>query len=139
MFNNIRAKRKGFLIATVVAGLLTALVGYLLMHRLQTESVLSIQQSIDSWRITLTVCRWTVIALVAFGWKVGIEHFAKTGKISFNQVEQLHQYRWRAVTCAIFLVELMGKLVDHQVVSIGEISRTAFDAVPRQHHRPSVP
>ena len=125
MFNNIRAKRKGFLIATVVAGLLTALVGYLLMHRLQTESVLSIQQSIDSWRITLTVCRWTVIALVAFGWKVGIEHFAKTGKINFDQVEQLHQYRWRAVTWLVILELVLGQglVVKFLGVTAGPIVR----------------
>ena len=109
MFNNIRAKRKGFLIATLVAGLLTALVGYLLMHRLQTESVLSIQQSIDIWRITLTVCRWTVLALVAFGWKVGVEHFAKTGKINSDQAEQLYRYRWRAVTWLVILELVLGQ------------------------------
>ena len=53
MFNNIRAKRKSFLLFTTVAVLLTALVGYLLMHRLQTESVQSFQHSIDTWRMTL--------------------------------------------------------------------------------------
>lgn len=109
MFNNIRAKRKVLLIATLVAGLLTVLVGYLLMHRLQTESVLSIQQSIDNWRIALTVCRWTVIALVAFGWKVGVEHFARTGKINFDQAEQLHRCRWRAVTWLVIFELVLGQ------------------------------
>lgn len=109
MSNNIRAKRKGFLIATLVAGLLTALVGYLLMHRFQTESVLSIQQSIDTWRIALTVCRWTVIALVALGWKVGVAHFAKTGKINSGQAEQLHRYRWRAVIWLVILELVLGQ------------------------------
>ena len=51
-----------------MAVLLTVLVGYLLMHRLQTDSVQSVQQSIDAWRTTLTVMRWTVIAVIAFGW-----------------------------------------------------------------------
>jgi hypothetical protein len=84
VFNNSGAKRKGFLIATWLAVLLTALVGYWLMHRLQTNSVQSIQQSIDTWRLTFTLCRWTGIALVAFGWNIGVEHLAKTGKIHFD-------------------------------------------------------
>ena len=109
MFNNSGAKRKGFLIATLLAVLLTALVGYWLMHRLQADSVQSLQQSIDTWRLTLTLCRWTVIALVAFGWKVGVEHFAKTGKINSAQADQLHRYRWRTVTWLVVLELVLGQ------------------------------
>ena len=109
MFNNSGAKRKGFLIATLVAALLTALVGYWLMHRLQTDSVQSIQQSIDTWRLTLTICRWTVIALVAFGWNVGVEHLTKTGKINSAQADQLHRYRWRTVTWLVVLELVLGQ------------------------------
>ena len=109
MFNKSGAKRKGFLIATLVAALLTALVGYWLMHRLQTDSVPSIQQGIDSWRLTLTICRWTVIALVAFGWNVGVEHLTKTGKIHSAQADQLHRYRWRAVTWLVIFELVLGQ------------------------------
>ena len=109
MFNNSGAKRKGFLIATLVAALLTALVGYWLMHRLQTDSVQSIQQSIDTWRLTLTLCRWIVIALVALGWNVGVEHLTKTGKINSAQADQLHRYRWRAVTWLVILELVLGQ------------------------------
>ena len=109
MFNNRGAKRKGFLMATLVATLLTALVGYWLMHRLQTNSAQSIQQSIDTWRLTLTICRWTVIALVAFGWNVGVEHLTKTGKINSAQADQLHRYRWRTVTWLVVLELVLGQ------------------------------
>ena len=109
MFNNSGAKRKGFLMATLVATLLTALVGYWLMHRLQTNSAQSIQQSIDTWRLTLTICRWTVIALVAFGWNVGVEHLTKTGKINSAQADQLHRYRWRTVTWLVVLELVLGQ------------------------------
>jgi len=109
VFNNSRAKRKGFLMASLLAALLTALVGYWLMLRLQTDSVQSIQQSIDTWRLTLTLCRWTVIALVAFGWNVGVEHLAKIGKINSAQVDQLHRYRWRAVTWLVILELVLGQ------------------------------
>jgi hypothetical protein len=109
VFNNSGAKRKGFLIATLLAALLTVLVGYWLMHRLQTDSVQSIQQSIDTWTLTLTLCRWTVIALVAFGWNAGVEHFAKTGKINSAKANQLHRFRWRAVTWLVILELVLGQ------------------------------
>ena len=109
MFNNSGAKRKGFLFASLAAALLTALVGYWLMHRLQTDSVPSIQQGIDSWRLTLTLCRWAVIALVACGWNVGVEHFARTAKINSAQADQLHRYRWRAVTWLVILELVLGQ------------------------------
>ena len=109
MFNNSGAKRKGFLIATLLAVLLTALVGYWLMHRLQTNSVQSIQQSIDTWRLTFTLCRWTGIALVAFGWNIGVEHLAKTGKIHSVQADQLRRLRWRVVTWLVILELVLGQ------------------------------
>ena len=123
MFNKSGAKRKGFLIATLVAALLTALVGYGLMHRLQTDSMQSIQQSLDTWRVTLTLCRWTVIALVALGWNAGVEYFAKTAKINSAQAEQLHRYRWRAVTWLVILELVLGQglVVKFLGVTAGQI------------------
>ena len=109
MFNNSRAQRKGLLITTLAAALLTALVGYWLMHRLQTDSVQSIQQSVDTWRLTLTLGRWAVIALVAFGWNASVEYFAKIGKINFTQTEQLQRFRWRAVTWLVILELVLGQ------------------------------
>lgn len=109
MYSSIRARRKGFLLCTTVAGLLTAGVGYLLMYRLQTDSVQSIQQNLDSWRITLTLCRWAVIALVAFSWHYAIQRFTVASKMSSVQVEHLHGMRWRAVTWLILLELVLGQ------------------------------
>ena len=109
MFNNSGTKRKGFLIAALAFALLTVLVGYWLMHRLQTDSVQSVQQSIDTWRLTLTLCRWTIIVLVAVGWNVGVEHLAKFGKIHSAQADQLHRYRWRAVTWLVIFELVLGQ------------------------------
>lgn len=109
MYSNIRARRKGFLLCTAAAVLLTAGVGYLLMVRLQTDSVQSIQQSFDSWRITLTLCRWTVIALVAFGWHYAVQRFTVASKMSSVQAEHLHRMRWRAVTWLLMLELVLGQ------------------------------
>lgn len=109
MCSNIRARRKGFLLCTTAAVLLTAGVGYLLMIRLQTDSVQSIQQSFDRWRITLTLSRWAVIALVAFSWRYTVQRFAAASKISSDQAEHLHGMRWRAVTWLILLELVLGQ------------------------------
>jgi predicted CDP-diglyceride synthetase/phosphatidate cytidylyltransferase len=125
VFNNSRAQRKGLLIATLAAALLTALVGYWLMHRLQTDSVQSIQQRIDTWRLSLTLGRWTVIALVAFGWNAGVECFAKTAKINSAQTNQLQRFRWRAVTWLVILELVLGQgiVVKFLGVTAGPIVR----------------
>ena len=109
MCSNIRARSKGFLLCTAAAALLTAGVGYLLMVWLQTDSVQSIQNHLDSWRITLTLCRWTVIALVAFSWHYAVLRFAAASKLSAVQAEHLHGMRWRAVTWLILLELVLGQ------------------------------
>ena len=49
------------------------------------------------------------IAVVAFGWNVGIEHLAKTGKIHSALADQLHRDRWRAVTWLVILEGVLGQ------------------------------
>lgn len=109
MFNNIRSRRKGFLLLTTVAVLLTALVGYLLMHRLQTNSVQSIQHSIDAGRTTLTVIRWVVIAAVALEWNHLVVLLANAGILSRTKATQLTGLRWRSVTWLVLLELVLGQ------------------------------
>lgn len=89
--------------------LLTVLVGYLLMHRLQTDSVQSVQQSIDAWRTTLTAMRWTVIAVIAFGWNHLVDWLADAKILSRAKVNQLTGLRWRAVTWLVLLELVLGQ------------------------------
>ncbi|WP_197055080.1 hypothetical protein [Alcanivorax nanhaiticus] len=109
MFNNIRSRRKSFLLFTTVAVLLTALAGYLLMHRLQTDSVQSIQQSIDAWRTTLTVIRWVAIAAVALGWNHLVAWLADATILSRAKATRLTGLRWRAVTWLVLLELVLGQ------------------------------
>ncbi|WP_461518220.1 hypothetical protein [Porticoccus sp.] len=109
MFNNIRSRRKNFLLFTTMAVLLTALVGYLLMHRLQTDSVQSVQQSIDTWRTTLTAMRWTVIAVIAFGWNHLIAWLADAKILSRAKANLLTGLRRRAVTWLVLLELVLGQ------------------------------
>ena len=109
MFNNIRSRRKNFLLFTSMAVLLTGLVGYLLMHRLQTNSVQSVQQSIDAWRTTLTAMRWTVIAVIAFGWNHLVAWLADAKILSQAKANRLTGLRWRAVTWLVLLELVVGQ------------------------------
>ncbi len=109
MFNNIRSRRKNFLLFTTMAVLLTALVGYLLMHRLQTDSVQSVQQSIDAWRTILTVMRWTVIAVIALGWKHLVAWLAEAEILSRAKATRLTGIHWRAVTWLVLLELVLGQ------------------------------
>lgn len=109
MFNNIRSRRKNFLLFTTMAVLLTALVGYLLMHRLQTDSVQSVQQSIDAWRTALTVMRWTVIAVIAFGWNHLVGWLTDPEILSRTKANLLTGLRRRAVTWLVLLELVLGQ------------------------------
>ena len=92
-----------------MAVLLTVLVGYLLMHRLQTNSVQSVQQSIDTWRTTLTAMRWTVIAVIAFGWNHLIAWLADAKILSRVKATRLTGVHWRAVTWLVLLELVLGQ------------------------------
>ena len=109
MFNNARPKRKGFLLLTFTAVVLTALVGFFLMHRLRTESVESIQHSIDSWQTSLTAIRWAVIILIALFWNHLVGGLVKSGIIDEQQAIGLTASRWRAATWLVLLELVVGQ------------------------------
>jgi hypothetical protein len=107
-----------------MAVLLTALAGYLLMHRLQTDSVQSVQQSIDTWRTTLTAIRWTAIAVVTLSWNHMVMWLADAAIVSRTKAIQLTELRWRAVTWLVLLELVLGQGVLVKAVSL------ALGAVP---------
>jgi succinate dehydrogenase hydrophobic anchor subunit len=118
VFNNARPKRKGFLLLTFTAVVLTALVGFFLMHRLQTESVQSIQHSIDSWQSSLTAIRWVVIILTMLFWNHLVSGLAKAGIITEQQAADLTAQRWRTVTWLVLLELIVGQGVLIKATSI---------------------
>lgn len=109
MFNNARPKRRGFLLLTLTAVALTALVGFLLMHRLQTESVQSIQHSVDSWQSSLTPIRWAVIILITLFWNHLVGGLARAGVITEQHTTDLTAQRWRAATWLVVLELIVGQ------------------------------
>jgi succinate dehydrogenase hydrophobic anchor subunit len=118
VFNSARPKRRGFLLLTITAVVLTALVGFFLMHRLQTESVQSIQHSVDSWQASLTAIRWSVIGLTAVLWNHLFGGLATSGVIGEQQTTGLTALRWRAVTWLVLLELIVGQGVLIKATSI---------------------
>ena len=109
MFSKLLERRKGFLVLTTLATLLTGVVGYLLMHQLQTQSVQSVQHSINAWRMALTLLRWTLIAFVALSWHPLITRLASADIITQSKVAQLAALRWRAVTWLVVFELVLGQ------------------------------
>lgn len=101
-----------------MAVLLTALVGYLLMHRLQTDSVQSVQQSIDTWRTALTAMRWIVIAVVALGWNHLVGWLADAKILSRAKANRLTGLRLRVVTWLVLLEWVLGQGVWVNVIGL---------------------
>lgn len=118
MFNSLRSRRKCFLVLTTMAALLTALVGYLLMNLLQTESVQSIHYSIDSWRTILTAIRCTAIAIVALCWNHLLAWCSKEGMFTRSQAPHLTGLRWRIITWLVLLELVLGQEVLVKAMSL---------------------
>ena len=118
MFNKHLERRKSFLVLTTLAALLTGVVGYLLMHQLQTQSVQSVQHSINAWRMALALLRWTLIAFVALGWNHLITRLASAGIITHSKITSLAALRWRTVTWLVLVELVLGQGVLVKALSL---------------------
>ena len=94
---------------TAIAALLTAGAGFLLMHRLQLESVQSIRQDMQAWKPVLGVLRVTVILSVALGWNRLVAVLAGTGMLHPARAGQLTALRWRIVAWMVVLELVLGQ------------------------------
>ena len=118
MSANPRMRRKGLVLFTTLAVLLTALAGTLLMHRLQLESVQSIRQGLHDWQPVLTGVRVSVIGLVALGWNRLVTVLARTGMMHPARAGRLTALRWRIVTWLVILEGVLGQGVLIRVMQL---------------------
>ncbi len=92
-----------------MAVLLTLLAGFLLMHRLQIESVPSIRQGIRDWQPVLTGIRLTVILLVTLGWNRLITLLVRMEMIDPARAGRLTALRARFVLWMVALELVLGQ------------------------------
>ena len=118
MFGSSRIRRKGLVFFTAMAVLLTAGAGFLLIHRLQIESVQSIRHGMQAWQPVLGAVRVTVILLVALGWNRLVAVLANTGILHPARAGQLTALRWRIVAWMVVLEGVLGQGVLAKAVQL---------------------
>ena len=101
---------------TAITTLLTAGIGFWLMHRLQLESVQSIRHGVQAWQPVLGAVRGAVILLVAAGWNRLVAGLARTGRLHPGRAGQLTALRWRIVIWMVVLEGVLGQGVLVRVV-----------------------
>ena len=113
-----RMRRSGLVLFTAVAVLLAVLVGTLLMHRLQIESVQSIRQGLQEWQPVLTGMRVAVIFLVALGWNRLLAVLASTGILHPAKAGPLTALRARIVLWLVGLELVLGQGLPARIMQL---------------------
>ena len=111
-------RRKGLVLFTAVAMLLTVLTGTLIMYRLQIESVESVRQGMQEWQPVLTGVRVAVILQVALGWNRLVAVLTHTGMLHLARARQLATLRWRIVLWLVVLELVLGQGVLVRIVQL---------------------
>ena len=106
MFSSAVSKRKGFLLLTVIATLLTALIGSVLWSSIQTHSVQTLWEQVDSWQPLAAGIRWTLIGSVALGWPHICRCLIQSGYPGTSKTRKLIDLRWR-VAGWLVVIELI--------------------------------
>ncbi len=96
------------MLSTAAGALLAVLAGWLLMHRLQIESVQSVREGLRDWQPVLGAVRATVILLVALGWNRLVAGLARTGILHPARAGRLTALRWRIVAWLVGLELVLG-------------------------------
>lgn len=94
---------------TAMAMVLAVLVGTVLMHRLQIESVQSVHQGLQAWQPVLTGVRVAVIVLVTLGWRRAVAMLAHAGMLDPARAGWLTVFRARIVLWLVGLELVLGQ------------------------------
>lgn len=109
MLRSNRGRRSGLWFATALALWLTAWVGYRLMARLHTDSVQTLEHSLDAWQAPLTLLRWGVIVIIAVSWHPVLDALAKKDVLLQSHADWLRSLSGRAVAWLVVLELVLGQ------------------------------
>ena len=118
MFSSALSKRKGLLWLSLVAALLTLLVGLLLWNSVQTHSVISIREGIQQWQPILAGIRWTLISGLALAWPSLCRWLVESGRVSIDKGQQLKELRWRIVGWLVMIELILGQSLLVKLTSV---------------------
>ena len=99
-------RRRWFVLLSLLAFGLALGLGGLLWQSVQTESVIALQERIESLKPIFTAIRWLLIGLIAATWPAilrGLQHLDEAGRARWLSL------RWRIVTWLILIELLLGQ------------------------------
>ena len=118
MFSSTLSKRKGLLLLSLTATLLSLFTGLFLWDGIQTHSIQSIRNHLDHWQPLLTAIRWTSIGGLALGWSQLCRWWVRARKLSHLEAHQLLTLRWRIVGWLVVIELILGQGVFIKAISM---------------------
>ncbi len=109
MFSSTLSNRKGLLLLSLTAILLSLFTGLFLWDGIQTHSIQSIRNHLDHWQPLLTAIRWTLIGGLALGWPLLCRWWVRARNLSHLEAHQLITLRWRIVGWLVVIELILGQ------------------------------
>ena len=102
-------RRRWFVLLSLIAFGLTLGIGGLLWQSVQTESVIAVQDQIESLKPIFTAIRWLLIGLVAATWPAILSILIRWGHLDEAGRAHWLSLRWRILTWLILIELLLGQ------------------------------
>lgn len=106
--NRVRS-RKGFLLLSLLAVVMTVMVGGWLWHNLQGHSMQLIRGQIEEWRPIFIGIRWALITILSIGWSPLCCWLADKGYLTTKNTTQLQNGRWRVIGWLLVMELIVGQ------------------------------
>ena len=98
--------RRSFFLLSIIATLATLLVGMLLWSAVKTQSILTVQQTLDDWRPLIAILRWTLLMILAQCWPLIYRTNIPAEQLRTSRLKHWLSTRWR-IMAWLFVLELM--------------------------------
>ena len=110
VFSSIQPmRRRWFLLLSLLAFGLALGFGGLLWQSVQTESVIVVQDRINTVKPIFTIIRWLLIGLVAATWPAILRQLQRWGRLDKAGRAYWLSLRWRIVAWLILIEMLLGQ------------------------------
>ncbi|MEQ9562063.1 MAG: hypothetical protein RLN69_06040 [Woeseiaceae bacterium] len=115
---DVAHRRRWFWSMTLVAFLLTSIVGATLMNALTLSSVPALQERIDVYRSIMSAIRLLLIAAVACFWTKLAQFHVRARGMGPERQGQIMALRWRVVGWLLIIELIVGHNLIGRVVGI---------------------
>ena len=98
--------RRSFFLLSIIATLATLLVGMLLWSAVKTQSILTVQQTLDDWRPLIAILRWTLLMTLVQCWPLIYRTNIPAEQLRTSRLQYWLSPRWR-IMAWLFVLELV--------------------------------